>query len=83
MGFGFDVFEKLVEISAGKYAVGDEVTLADVVLAPAVERALADGVDITKWKTLSRVWREANELDEFKRGHWSRQEDTPDELRKP
>jgi len=81
IGRGFDVYEKLVEESAGKYSVGDEVTMADVVLVAAVEGALAQGIDPTKWKTVNRIWKAASELDEFKMGHWSRQGDTPDELR--
>jgi maleylacetoacetate isomerase len=83
IGLGFDVYEKFAEKSAGKYSVGDEVTLADVVLAPAVERALGQGVDLAKWGTLNRVWREASSLDGFKKGHWTQQGDTPDQLRKP
>ena len=63
----FDVLEKSVEKSAGQYAaVHDEVTLADIVLVPAVEGALARRVSIVK--TSSRVWRETSELDE--ESHW-------------
>jgi hypothetical protein len=46
VALGFDVYEKLAQKkSAGKYFV---VSLADVVLAPAVERVLMRGVDFTK-----------------------------------
>lgn len=78
---GFDVYEQLVKTSAGRYAVGDTVTLADVVLAPAVEGALMQGVDIGRWEILNRVWEEAKGLDGFQKAHWTRQKDTPKELR--
>lgn len=36
---GFDAIEKLLEASAGKYCVGDEITMADCCLAPQVYNA--------------------------------------------
>jgi len=72
IGLGFDVLEKLVGKLAGQYAVvHGEVTLADIVLVPAVEGALARRVSIVK--TSSRVWREASSVDE---GHCAPQGDT-------
>lgn len=60
---------------------GDEVTLADVMLAPAVENAMMLGIDPTRWKTLCRVWKEVDQLEAFRKGHWRRQEDTPENFR--
>lgn len=77
----FDVCEKLLEKSARKYSVGDEVSLADVLLAPAVANGIMWGLDITRWKTLCRVWNELDQLEAFRKGHWRRQKDTPEDLR--
>lgn len=60
---------------------GDEVTLADVMLAPAVENAMMLGIDPTRWKTLCRVWKDVDQLEAFRKGHWRRQEDTPENFR--
>lgn len=77
----FDVYEGLVGSSAGRYSVRDEVTLADVMLAPAVENAMMLGIDPTRWKTLCRVWKDVDQLEAFRKGHWRRQEDTPENFR--
>ena len=46
-------YETLAKDCAGLYSVGDEVTMADVVLAPTIEAALRWGVDFTILRT---VW---------------------------
>ena len=66
----------------GKYSVGDEVTMADVALCPAVDGALRFGVDIVgRFPTIWRVYQECLELEGFQKGGWRAQEDTPEELR--
>jgi len=78
---GLSAYDKIAEKYAGKYSVEDEITLADVVLAPAVEGFLWEGVDIEKYKTVSRVYNNVRVLDAFKKADYKHQEDTPEELR--
>lgn len=81
MSAGLEAYEKVVEGSAGKFSVGDEVTLADVVLAPAVDNAVRFKVDISRYPTVERIYKEGQALDAFQKGGWKNQPDTPAELR--
>ena len=83
MGKGLEAYDRVAEAYAGRYSVGDEVTLADVCLVPAVEGALRYGVDVEGLGsgTVWRVFGELRGLDAFKRGGWRWQEDTPEEFR--
>jgi len=81
MGVGLAAYDKVVEGYAGKYSVGDEVTLADVVLAPAVEAALRYGIELEDVPTVKRIYEGVRGLDAFKRGDWRHQGDTPEEFR--
>jgi maleylacetoacetate isomerase len=78
---GLEAYEKLAEKYAGLYSVGDNLTMADVVLAPAVEGALRFGVDLEKLETVRRVYERVNGMEAFVKGDWKHQEDTPEELR--
>jgi maleylacetoacetate isomerase len=77
MNEGLLAFEEMVKPLAGKYSYGDHLTLADVVLAPAVENAIRYGVDLETLPTVKRVFETIRELDEFKAADWRHQEDTP------
>lgn len=82
MTLGFQAYEELVKLNAGRYSVGDAVSLADCALAPAVDGALRFGVEVQRdFPRLWQVWEEIKQLDAFKDGRWDRQPDTPDELR--
>lgn len=81
MGRGLEAFDKVAEGYAGKYSVGDEVSMADVVLAPAVEGALRYGVDLDGFKTVKRVYENVRGLEAFKKGDWRHQPDTPEEFK--
>jgi maleylacetoacetate isomerase len=81
MSRGFTAYEELLKLYAGKYSFGDEVTMADVCLAPAVEGALRWGVDLGAFPHLSRVYNEIRVLDSFVNGDWKHQEDTPEQFR--
>ena len=72
---GFDVIEKLLEKSAGKYCVGDEVTLADVCLVPQIYNAERFSVDMSRYPTISRIGEALGHLEAFKRAHPSAQPD--------
>jgi maleylacetoacetate isomerase len=74
---GLRAFEQLIQTSAGKFCYGDQITMADVVLAPAVENATRYGVDIDALPTVKRVFDTLSRLDEFKAGNWINQGDTP------
>lgn len=78
---GLEAYEKLAEKYAGLYSVGDNLTMADVVLAPAVEGALRFGVDLEKLETVRRVYERVKGMEAFVKGDWKHQEDTPEELR--
>lgn len=74
-------YEALVKDSAGKYSVGNDVTMADVVLAPAVEAALRWDVNFDVLPTIMGIYKRLNELSAFNKGDWRHQEDTPESLR--
>jgi len=67
--------------SAGLYSVGDEVTMADVCLAPAIEVELRWGVDFTILLTVWGIYGRLKGLPAFEKGDWPHQEDTSEELR--
>ncbi len=53
---GFDALERIVGASAGAFAVGDAVSLADVFLVPQVYNARRFGIDMeSRYPTLARV----------------------------
>lgn len=80
---GLKAFDKLAEEygEGARYCVGHEITLADVVLVPAVEGALRAGVEVEGFGTVWRVYKGLKDVEAFKRGSWRGQEDTPVELR--
>jgi len=75
---GFGVVECLLndapkgEGGKGRYCVGDEVTVADVFLVPAVQGALRVGVDVvgsgSEWPLTRRVIERCWELEAFRKG---------------
>lgn len=81
MHAGFAAYEALASGSAGKFSCGDEVTLADVCLVPAVWRAETFGVGLEGYPTMKRVYEEMMGMEGVQRAHWRRQEDCPVELR--
>lgn len=78
---GLRAYDKVAEKYAGKYSVGDEVTMADVVLAPACEGAVRFEVDLDQFPTVKRVYEKIRVLDAFEQGDWKHQPDTPEEFR--
>jgi maleylacetoacetate isomerase len=78
---GLQAYEAVARECAGEYSYGSEVTMADVVLAPAVEGALRWGVDISKMPTVKKVYENIRGLEAFEKADWKHQEDTPEELR--
>ncbi|XP_077319736.1 maleylacetoacetate isomerase isoform X1 [Lithobates pipiens] len=78
---GFQALEQLLQETAGRYCVGDEVTMADLCLVPQVANADRFKVDMAPYPTISRINQSLMELEAFQVSHPSRQPDTPPELR--
>lgn len=81
MSDGLKAFESLVAPLAGTYCYGDSVTLADVVLVPAIENAIRYGVDLGQFPIVKRVYEKAKDLEAFRLADWKHQADTPPEFR--
>nr|XP_028574668.1 maleylacetoacetate isomerase isoform X3 [Podarcis muralis] len=78
---GFKALEQILRETAGRYCVGDEVTMADLCLVPQVFNAGRFKVDLTPFPTINRINKALLELEAFQMSHPSRQPDTPSELR--
>lgn len=79
---GFRAIEKLLSTSAGKFCVGDEVTLADCCLVPQVFNARRFHVDLRPYPIILRIDRELEGHPAFRAAHPSNQPDCPPEAAK-
>ena len=77
---GLEAYDKIAAKTSGKYSVGDEVTLADVCLLPAIYAAEKNEVDLEKMPAIIRIYAALSELDAVKDAHWSRQKDCPEDM---
>nr|ADD82544.1 glutathione S-transferase zeta [Azumapecten farreri] len=75
---GFHALEELLKRTAGKYCVGDKVTMADACLVPQVYNANRFKVDMKQFPTIARLNDELLKLDAFQE---SKMEDCPENLR--
>lgn len=66
---GFTALESMVSQTAGRYCIGDEVTLADVCLVPQVYNAVRWHVDMSQFPTLQRINQALSELPAFQQAH--------------
>ena len=64
---GLDVYEKYISETAGKYSIGDEVTLADAFIIPQMYNAKRFELDLTQWPTIQKVLANLNELPEIQK----------------
>ncbi|KAG7466423.1 hypothetical protein MATL_G00164560 [Megalops atlanticus] len=78
---GFEALEPLLKETAGKYCVGDEISMADICLVPQVYNAERFKVDISHFPTIKRLNETLMEIEAFKVSHPSCQPDTPSDLR--
>lgn len=78
---GLRAYEAVVQGSAGRFSVGDEITMADVCLVPAAWGAERVGVDLSAFPTVERIVRNLEMEEAVKKGHWQTQPDTPEDLR--
>ncbi|XP_067894338.1 maleylacetoacetate isomerase isoform X2 [Heterodontus francisci] len=76
---GFQALENVLQQTAGRYCVGDEVTMADLCLVPQVYNAERFKVDLTPFPTIVKINRNLLELEAFKLSHPSCQPDAPPE----
>ncbi|KAF9999182.1 Glutathione S-transferase zeta-1 [Entomortierella chlamydospora] len=78
---GFKALEAMLEKTAGVYAFGDSITMADLTIVPQVYNGVRFGVDMTAFPIISRINSTLSELPEFKAAHPSQQIDCPADLR--
>ncbi|XP_032547253.1 maleylacetoacetate isomerase isoform X1 [Chiroxiphia lanceolata] len=78
---GFQALEQILQHTAGRYCVGDEVSMADLCLVPQVANAERFKVDMGPYPTITRINKALLELEAFKVSHPCQQPDTPAELR--
>ncbi|KAK8618987.1 hypothetical protein V6N13_132957 [Hibiscus sabdariffa] len=75
---GFAALEKLLKDHAGRYATGDEVSMADVFLAPQIYNGMKRfNVDMAKFPLLTRLNDAYSELPEFQKATPENQPDAP------
>ncbi|KAH8351044.1 hypothetical protein KR084_000765 [Drosophila pseudotakahashii] len=77
---GFRAVEKALSTSAGKYCVGDEISMADCCLVPQVFNARRFHVDLRPYPIILRIDRELESNPAFRAAHPSNQPDCPPEL---
>lgn len=77
---GFDAYEALLKkYKEGKmFSVTDTVSLADVCLVPQVQMARFYGMSIDRWPLMYDTVKKLEALEEFRKGSWRDQEDTPE-----
>jgi maleylpyruvate isomerase len=68
-------YEKTVAETAGKYSVGDEVTLADLVLVPQLYNARRFNVDLSVLPVVLRIEEALLQLPAFQAAHPDAQPD--------
>ncbi|AKQ63641.1 Maleylacetoacetate isomerase [Myxococcus hansupus] len=72
---GLEALEAAVQSTAGRFCVGDTVSLADVCLVPQLYGARRFGVDVAAYPTLLRIEAECQSLPAFQAAQPDRQPD--------
>lgn len=80
---GLRAYEAILSDSgcAGRFSVGDEITMADVCLVPAAWGAERVGVDLSAFPVVQGIVKRLEMEEAVKKGHWQSQPDTPEDLR--
>ncbi|KAM5347376.1 hypothetical protein ACJ41O_010381 [Fusarium nematophilum] len=81
MADGLRAYEAVAATTAGKYSFGDEVTMADACLVPAIWGAQRFGVDLAAFPTVSRIVENLKDHPAVVKAHWQNQPDTPENLK--
>jgi maleylacetoacetate isomerase len=66
---GLDAYEILVKETAGKFAIGDEPTMADLFLIPQCYNASRNEIDLTEFPTIERINRAGLALESCQAAH--------------
>ena len=74
---GLGALEAEARASAGRFAVGDAPSFADVCIVPELYFARRFAVDLARYPTLLRIEQACAELDAFQKAHADRQPDRP------
>lgn len=74
---GLTALEAAAAESAGRFAVGDAVSIADACLVPQLWSARTFGLDLEPYPTLTRIDAACAALPSFQRAHAERQPDAP------
>jgi maleylacetoacetate isomerase/maleylpyruvate isomerase len=77
---GLKATEEVLKETAGTYAVGGDVTMADMFIAPLIFTAHRFKIPLHDYPTFCRVADNALQLPAFKKAHPLRQPDTPPEM---
>ncbi|KAI6227409.1 Maleylacetoacetate isomerase-like protein [Aphelenchoides fujianensis] len=74
---GMRALETKMQQTAGRYAVGDQITLVDVCIPSQVFNAHRYGLDMSQFPTIQRVNDELNKLEAVQRADAKNQPDAP------
>ncbi|KAF4949220.1 hypothetical protein FSARC_13526 [Fusarium sarcochroum] len=78
---GLKAYEEVVKNTAGKCSFGDDLTLADACLLPAIWNAQRFGVDLPAFLTIDKIVNNLRDHPAVVSAHWQNQPDTPDNLK--
>lgn len=78
---GLHAYEETAKGVAGKYSVGDDITIADINLMPAVWGAERFNISLDPYPTVKKIAASLSEHPAFKKAHPFVQPDCPEELR--
>lgn len=81
MTAGLAAYESICKEYAGRFSVGNVITMADCCLVPAIWGALRFGVNLEEMPTIMKVYAALSLEECVKVGHWQAQSDTPDDLK--
>ncbi|ULT99155.1 hypothetical protein L5515_003343 [Caenorhabditis briggsae] len=75
---GFDALEKLLGLYSGTFCVGNQITIADIVLPSIVYNAMEKySVDMTPYPKIAEINKKLAEIPEFQTAEPARQPDAP------
>ena len=74
---GFVAIEKILEKTAGKFCIDDDISIADVCLAPQVYRAIGFGVDVYSFPKISEIWKRLCDVEAVHSTHPDMEPDCP------
>ncbi|EFQ27338.1 maleylacetoacetate isomerase [Colletotrichum graminicola] len=81
MADGLAAYEAVAQEWAGRYSVGDEISLADACLLPAYWNAERFGVDLSGYPTIREIVDGLKDHPAVIKANYHNQPDTPEELR--